>query len=287
MMRWAFAILLVLVGLAAPASADRLKVIASFSVIADMAREVGGNDIDLTILVGPDSDAHVFQANAEHARAVSTAKVFLANGRGLDAWAQRLLKATGSRAMLVTLSDRIASRPGDPHAWNDARNAVIYVEAIRKVFAAASPAFTDAFNRRAANYTQRLRELDASIRQGFARVPPDGRKVITTHDAFGFFAEAYGLQFLAPIGLSTENQPSAKAVATLITQIRREKIRALFLENISDSRLITQIARETRVRIGGKLYSDALSPPAGPAGSYIELMRHNARLLTEAMAGGS
>jgi zinc/manganese transport system substrate-binding protein len=287
MMRRAFAILVLLVGLVAPASAGRLKVIASFSVIADMAREVGGDEIDLTVLVGPDSDAHVFQANAEHARAVSTASVFLANGRGLDAWAQRLLKATGSRATLVTLSDHITTRPGDPHAWNDARNAVIYVEAIRKAFANASPADADTFHRRAAAYTLRLRELDASIRQGFARVPPEGRKVITTHDAFGFFAEAYGLQFLAPMGLSTENQPSAKAVAALITQIRREKIRALFFENISDSRLMTQIARETRVRIGGKLYSDALSPPAGPAGTYIDLMRHNARLLTEAMAGGS
>lgn len=287
MMRRAIAVLLLLVGSVAPASADRLKVIASFSVIADMAREVGGDDIDLTVLVGPDSDAHVYQANAEHARAVSTARVFLANGRGLDAWAQRLLKATGSRATLVTLSDHIKTRPGDPHAWNDARNAIVYVEAIRKAFAAASPAAATAFNSRAADYTARLRALDASIRQGFARVPPDGRKVITTHDAFGFFAEAYGLRFLAPMGLSTENQPSAKAVAALITQIRREKIRALFLENIADSRLITQIARETRVRIGGKLYSDALSPPGGPAGTYIDLMSHNARLLTEAMAGGS
>jgi len=271
----------------APAAAARLKVVASFSVIGDMARNVGGNDIDLTVLVGPDSDAHVFQANALHARAVSAAQVFLANGRGLDAWAARLLRATGAHATLVTLSERVTARPGDPHAWNDARNAVIYVGAIRQALDAADPSHAQGFDERATAYAIRLRALDNDIRSGLALIPHGMRKVITTHDAFGFFGDAYGVRFLAPLGLSTENQPSARAVATLITQIRQERIRALFLENISDSRLMTQIARETHVRVGGKLYSDALSPKSGPAGTYLDMMSHNARLLTEAMAGGS
>lgn len=286
MMRIA-AILLAAMMLVAPATAKPLRVVATFSVIGDMAREVGGDQIALQVLVGPDSDAHVFQANAEQAREVSGAQVLLANGRGLDAWAPRLLKATASRARLIVLSQRVVTRPGDPHAWNDVRNAIVYVEAIRQAFREAAPQDADAFDRNAAAYVGRLRDLDAAIRKGLERVPSARRKVITTHDAFGFLGEAYGIRFIAPLGLSTENQPSAKAVAALITQIRREKIRALFLENIADGRLMTQIARETGVRIGGKLYSDALSSPEGPATTYVDLMRHNAGVLTDAMAGGS
>jgi zinc/manganese transport system substrate-binding protein len=286
MMRIA-AIILAALMLVTPATAKPLRVVATFSVIGDMAREVGGDRIALQVLVGPDSDAHVFQANAEQAREVSGAQVLLANGRGLDAWAPRLLKATASRARLIVLSQRVVTRPGDPHAWNDVRNAIVYVEAIRKAFREAAPQDADAFDRNAAAYVGRLRDLDAAIRKGLERVPSARRKVITTHDAFGFFGEAYGVRFIAPLGLSTENQPSAKAVAALITQIRREKIRALFLENIADGRLMTQIARETGVRIGGKLYSDALSSPEGPATTYVDLMRHNAGVLTDAMAGGS
>ena len=272
---------------ATPGFATGLKVVASFSILGDMTSQIGGSDIDLTVLVGPDADVHTFQATPAHARAVAAAQVFIANGRGLDAWSGHLLKSTGSRAQLVNLCDAIAERPGDPHAWHDVRNTIGYVARIRDALTHAAPAGKSGFDQRAAIFIAKLQKVDAEIRSGFDKVPREGRSVITTHDAFGFLGAAYGIRFIAPLGVSTENRPSAKAVAALITQIRRERIKALFLENISDGRLISQIARETGVSTGGKLYSDALSVTSGPAPDYISMIRHNAKLLTAAMAKGS
>lgn len=280
-------LLLLLATASHTAMAAKLKVVASFSIVGDMTARIGGTDIDLTVLVGPDADAHVFQADPKNARAVAAAQLFIANGRGLDAWAARLIKASGSKARLVSLSAAVSSRPGDPHAWQDVHNAKLYADVIRLALATAEPKAAAAINQRAALYRSELETLDEQVRQRFSRIPPSRRKVITTHDAFGFLGDAYGVEFIAPLGISTESQPSAKAVARLITQIRRERITAVFLENIADNRLITQIARETGITMGGRLYSDALSPNNGPASSYISMMRQNVRLLTEAMAKGS
>lgn len=288
-MRWRLAILTVLLLLPAglPARADRLKVVASFSILGDMVKHIGGDRIELSTLVGPEADAHVFQAAPQHARAVLAARLFVINGRGFDAWARRLAKSTGSRARVVEATASLGKTGHDPHAWQDVSKAMLYVRSIASAMVAADGVNAEYYSANASGYIRDLQILDAQIRAGFAGIPLAQRRVITTHDAFGYFGAAYGITFSAPLGLSTESQPSAKGVATLITQIRREKITALFVENISDARLLGQIARETGVVLGGKLYSDALSRPEGPAPDYISLMRHNAGLLTGAMSDAS
>lgn len=288
------------------AGARPLDVVASFSILGDMAARVGGDDVKLTVLIGPDSDAHVFEPTPAHARSVAQADVILQNGLGFEPWLGRLARATGTKARLVEVSRSVtplAMAPGghahdhghdhkhgpgnDPHAWQDVRNAIIYVTNIAAALAAADPANAAAYRARAETFVAELRRLDTGIRERLATIPQERRRVITSHDAFGYFGSAYGITFLSPVGTSTEAQASARGVARLIGQIRREKIRVVFVENISDPRLIAQIARETGARLGGKLYSDALSGPAGPASSYVGMMRHNTRLLTEAMSEGS
>jgi zinc/manganese transport system substrate-binding protein len=282
------AVLAVLVALllAAPATAAKLKVVATFSILGDMVERVAGDHAEITTLVGPDADAHVFEPTPGDARAVKAASLVFANGRSFDSWIARLMKSTGTQARLIAVAERIG-RTRDPHVWQSPANAIVCVEAIQKALAAADAANAAAYKANAATYTAELTALDRELRTAFAKIPKTERRVITTHDAFGFFAAAYGVAFIAPLGISTEEQPSAKGVARLIAQIRRERIKAVFVENISDPRLIEQIARETGVKIGGKLYSDALSTKAGPAPTYIAMMRHNVHLLTAAMAKGS
>jgi zinc/manganese transport system substrate-binding protein len=279
------------------AAADQLRVVASFSIIGDMAGRIAGDHAHVTTLVGPDADAHVFEPTPASARALARAKVFVTNGLGFEPWAERLLKSTKSSARLVVVSAGVKLLPfhtlhgeergaADPHAWQDARNAIVYAQNIAHAFVTADPAHAKTYESNAAAYAAELAELDADIRAEVSRIPVKQRRVITTHDAFAYFGRAYDVTFIAPLGTSTEEEASAKEVAALITQIRREKITAVFVENIADPRMIQQIARETGVKLGGKLYSDALSTKAGEAPTYIALMRHNAKLLTAAMARG-
>jgi zinc/manganese transport system substrate-binding protein len=283
----ALALLLSAVLLCAPATAQKLKVVATFSILGDMVERVAKEHADVTTLVGADADAHVFEPTPVHARAVDAARLVFANGLAFEPWIARLIKSTGSRARLVLAADRVKlMRAGDPHAWQNAAYAVTYVENIRNALIAADPANAAAYKANAAAYLAELAALDDEIRASFAGIPKARRRAITTHDAFGYLAAAYDVAFVAPLGISTEQQASAKGVARLIAQIKREKIKAVFVENISDPRLIEQIARETGVKIGGKLYSDALSTKAGPAPTYVAMMRHNANLLTAAMGKG-
>jgi len=288
-------------GLAGQAAAQQIKTVATFSIAGDMVQRVAGDRVALTTLVGPDADAHAFEPTPAHARMLAEAKIVFANGLGFEPWFDRLMKSTASRATGVTLSAGIKPRAfaaadhddheghhhaADPHAWQDVRNALAYVDNIAKALAAYDVKNAALYKANAATYLTELRALDAEIRASIAKVPKAQRRVITSHDAFGYFGAAYGIEFVAPLGVSTEGQASAKGVARLIEQIKREKIRAVFVENITDPRLIEQIARETGAKIGGKLYSDALSTKAGPAPTYIAMMRHNVRLLTAAMAPG-
>ena len=290
----------------APAGAKPLEVVASFSVLGDMTERVGGEDIKLTVLIGPDGDAHGFEPTPADARRLAAADIILANGLGFEPWLKRLAQSSGAKAPIIEVSKSVKPLPlqhaghghshahkhnhdggFDPHAWQNARNAILYVSSIAEALAKADPANATAYRSRAKEYEAELRLLDADIRKSLSAIPPARRRVITSHDAFGYFGSAYGVTFLAPPGPSTEAQAAAKGVARLIEQIRREKIRTLFVENITDPRLIEQIARETGARIGGRLYSDALSDAQGPAPTYIGMMRHNTRLLTGAMAEGS
>lgn len=276
-----------------PASgAEKLKVVATFSILGDIAGRIGGDAVDVKTLVGPDGDAHVYQATAADARAVAQARVLIVNGLAYDDWARSLMTASGSKAAIAVASIDVTPIAGghehaDPHAWQDVRNVVAYVAAIERALAAADPAHAALYRANADGYRDELQKLDAEIRTALVTIPTTQRSAVTTHGSFAYFAAAYGVTFTSPLGTSTEEQASAKSLAALITSVRRNGIKALFLENAADPRLMRQVARETGVELGGTLYADALSTSDGPAPTYVGLMRHNLRLLTGAMAHGS
>ncbi|WP_128923401.1 metal ABC transporter solute-binding protein, Zn/Mn family [Bradyrhizobium guangxiense] len=268
-------------------AAERLNVVASFSILADFVRNVGGDRINLTTLVGADSDVHVYTPPPADAKRVAEAKLVIVNGLGLEGWLPRLVQSSGSRATVVTASAGIAplklGSGADPHAWQSVPNARIYVTDIANALAAADPDDADFFRTRAKAYLEKLETLDREVREAVARIPPDRRKVISTHDAFGYFSAEYGIQFIAPLGVSTETEPSARDIAAIISQIKAQKIPAVFLENISDDRLIRRIAAETGSKVGGTLISDGLTGEKGPAPTYIDMVRHNIKALTSAL----
>lgn len=276
---------------AGPAPAEPMPVVASFSILADVVRSIGGERIAVRSLVGPDQDAHIYQPTPADVRSVAAARVVVVNGLGFEGWIERLTKASGTKAAVVTAAAGIKARTMtddgrktlDPHVWHDPRRMAFYVRNIADGLAKADPAGADAYRANAAAYANRLAALDAWAEAEFGRVPAAGRKIITSHDAFGYLAERYRLTLRSPRGLSTEAEPSAKGIAALIRQIREEKIRALFLENIADSRVIEQLAKEAGATVGGRLYSDALSDAGGPAATYEALFRSNVTLLTSAM----
>jgi zinc/manganese transport system substrate-binding protein len=265
---------------------DRVAVVATFSILGDLVKNVGGDRVAVATLVGPDGDVHVYSPTPADAKTLSAAKAVFVNGLGLEGWMTRLIGASGSMASVIVASagvkprdmpDRRQAGPvPDPHAWQSVANATIYVANIRDGLSRADPAGKATYDANAQSYLATLAALDEEVRADVAKIPADRRKVITAHYAFGYFADAYGLQFIAPEGLSTDAEPSAKDVAIIIAQIRRDKIPAVFMENIADPRLMREIAGETGAAIGGTLYSDALSAPDGPAGTYVALMRHNA-----------
>jgi zinc/manganese transport system substrate-binding protein len=266
---------------------ERLKVVASFSILGDFARNVGVDRVDVTTLVGPDGDVHVYTPAPADAQKIADAKLMIVNGLGLEGWLPRLVQSSGSKARVVTATDGIAPRTlgvaADPHAWQSVANAKIYVANIRDALIAADPADGAAFRANADGYLAKLDGLDRDVRQAMAQIPLAHRKVISTHDAFGYFAAAYGVEFIAPVGVSTDSEPSARDIADIITQIRVRKIPAVFLENISDPRLMQRISAETGARIGGTLYSDSLTDEKGDAPTYIDMVKHNIKALTNAL----
>lgn len=285
-----------------------LKVVASFSILSDMVAHIGGDRVALTTLVGPDGDAHVYQPTPADARAVAAADLVIVNGLGFEGWIDRLIAASGYKGPVAVASDGIAMlkieedpEHGegeahdeghghdhgdiDPHAWQSLPAARVYVANIALALSAADPAGAPAYAAARDVYLSEIATLEAEIAAAVAALPPARRVVVTSHDAFGYFARDHGLEFLAPRGVSTEAEASAQDVAALITQIRERQIPAIFVETIADPRLLQQIERETGARIGGALYSDALSGPDGPAPTYLDMMRHNVRMLTEALTG--
>jgi zinc/manganese transport system substrate-binding protein len=279
-------------------------VLASFTILADLIARVGGERIAVTALVGPGGDAHVFQPAPSDAKRVASAKLVVINGLHFEGWMERLVEASGAKPALIVASQGVKPREGaehaeagakktserghahevDPHAWQSAANAKIYVENIRKALGEVDPAGAATYAANARAYQAELDALDAEIKAAVAALPAERRVVVTTHDAFGYFSDAYGLKFVAPKGVSSEAEASAKDVARIIRQIKAEKIPAVFLENISDPRQMQRIAAETGAKIGGTLYSDSLSSPNGPAPTYLAMMRHNIRELTKALA---
>jgi zinc/manganese transport system substrate-binding protein len=267
---------------------DRFNVVASFSILGDLVRNVGGERVGVTTLVGPNGDVHVYTPAPMDAKKIADARLLVINGLGLEGWLPRLVQSAGSKAIIVTATEGIApikidSAP-DPHAWQSVLNAKIYVANIRDALMAAAPADADVFRANAQSYLTKLDGLDREVREAVAQIADSRRKVISTHDAFGYLALAYGIEFIAPLGVSTESEASARDIAAIISQIKSLKIPAVFLENISDPRLIRRIAAETGTRIGGTLYSDSLTAENGDAPTYIDMVRHNIRTLSSALA---
>jgi zinc/manganese transport system substrate-binding protein len=273
-------------------SPEKLPVVATFSILADFARSVGGERIEVTALVGPNGDTHVYQPKPADAKELGAARLILVNGLGLEGWIDRLIKASGAKAPVVVATKGIKPQQmreegrieQDPHAWQSIANAKIYVANIRDALIAVDPDGASAYRANADAYHGKLDALEKEVTGEIAKIPPKQREIITTHDAFGYFGTAYVFRFIAPEGVSTETEASARDVARIIRQIKAQKIPAVFLENVTDPRLARNIATESGAKIGGTLYSDALSPPDGPAGTYIEMMRNNVRELSAALA---
>jgi zinc/manganese transport system substrate-binding protein len=272
---------------------DRLKVVATFSILADLVKNVGGDRVEVASLVGPNGDAHVYAPTPADAKTIGEAKLVFTNGLGFEGWMTRLVKASGAKTAIAVATKGIKPRRmmegdahehgSDPHAWQSVANAKIYVANIRDALAAADPAGKATYEANATAYLAKLEALETEVKAELARIPVERRKIITTHDAFGYFGQAYGIEFIAPQGVSTEAEVSAKDLAAIIGQIRKQKIPAVFLENVTDPRLLDRIAKETGARIGGTLYSDALTDASGPAPTYIDMMRHNIRTLSAAL----
>jgi zinc/manganese transport system substrate-binding protein len=294
--------------------APPIEVVASFSILANITKEVGGPLVNVTSLVGPDADSHVFNPSPADAKSLARAQVVVINGLGFEGWIDRLVKSSGFKGALVVASHGVkpldfkdetkSNAPEqkdshkhdhkhnhakddhgavDPHAWQDLKNGKIYAENIRAALVAVMPAARDEINARAQRYIDQIDALDQASRVRLAAVPEAQRRVISSHDAFGYFAQAYDVEFFAAQGWSTEREVSAADMAAVIREIRKDQVRALFVENMSDPRLMQRVSEETGVRIGGKLYSDALSAPGTGADTYLKMFSSNVNTILQAL----
>jgi zinc/manganese transport system substrate-binding protein len=258
----------VVLGLAGGAhAADKIKAVASFSILGNMVSEVGGDRVEVTTLVGPDGDAHVYEPTPADAKNLAASQILFVNGLGFEGWMDRLDKSSGFKGKTIVASAGVKPRTmvEDEKTITDPQGKAVY-------------------EANAAKYLDQIAKEETIVQKTLASLPKDRRKIITSHDAFGYFGAAYGLEVIAPEGVSTESEASAKDVAKIIRQIKAEKIPAVFMENITDHRLLDQIAKETSAKIGGTLYTDALSPPSGPAATYLDMFRNNIETLSEALS---
>lgn len=281
-----------------------LRVVASFSILADMTKQVGGEHVQVQSLVGPNSDAHVFDPSPRDAKALAQADVVVINGLGFEGWMDRLIKSSGFKGVLVVATEGIKPLESheqehlpatdkhdhkhdhehdhkhdhgdaDPHAWQDLRNGVIYAQNIAVGLMRARPALAKEIGLQTQQYVQQIKLLDQKARAKLDEIPKEQRRVISSHDSFQYFAKAYDVQFLGLQGWTTEREVSAADMAKLVREIRQDKVRALFVENMSDSRLLQRVAQEAGAKVGGKLYSDALSPPGTAADTYLKMFSYN------------
>ncbi len=277
---------------ASPANAhDKIKVVASFSILGDMVEQVTGGLAEVTTIVGPDADAHVYTPNTGDAKAVTDADVIFVNGLGFETWSQTLIENSGTKATVLVATEGIkplkVEGEIDPHAWNNLTNGMVYVDNIAKGMAKVDPSHADTYKTNAEDYKAKLKALHDRALAELGKLPADRKTVVTAHDAFGYLADGYSLTFLAPIGIDTEAEPSAKEVAALIDHLKKVGAGALFVENITSPALVAQISKETGIKIGGQLYSDALSERGGPATSYEKMFEHNLSVLVAALGKSS
>ncbi|WP_282093155.1 metal ABC transporter solute-binding protein, Zn/Mn family [Epibacterium ulvae] len=277
-----------LLGLSAfPASAHDMKIVASFSILGDMVQEVVGDLAKVQTIVGPDADAHVYQPSVADARAVAEADIIFVNGLGFETWSDTLIAEAGTKASVnvatTGITPVLVEGETDPHAWNSLLNGVTYVQNITQVMISNMPDHAEELQTNADSYIAKLEALDEETRTALGQLPAGHRTVVTAHDAFGYLADAYDLTFLAPVGIDTEAEPSARDLAVLIDQLKSQGAAALFVENITSPALVSQIAEETGIKIGGRLFSDALSERGGPATSYLAMFQHNLDTLITAL----
>ncbi len=286
--------------MAAPVVAQPLPVVTSFSILADLVKVIGGSHVEVTSLVGPNADAHVFDPTPADAKRLAGAKLVVINGLGFEGWMDRLIKSSGYRGSVTVASRGVKtiqeaaghghqhghshSHAADPHAWQNPLNVKQYVQNIRLALAAAKPAAAQEFEQRAQAYSRDLDALDQSIRERLKPIPVAQRRIVTSHDAFGYFAAAYSVKFYPLQGLSTGSEPSAADVVRIIDQIKKNKVTAIFVENISDARVLERITKESGARIGGTLYADALSEPGTAVDTYLKLIEHNAATIIKGLA---
>jgi len=292
------------VGATAARAEKKVKVIASFSILGDMAQNVGGDRVEVTSLVGPNGDAHVYQPTPAAAKAVSRANLVVVNGLGFEGWMDRLIQTSGYQGRLVVASKGIKPREMtqdeeeehkhgarhahkiDPHAWQNLSNGLVYVDNIAQGLTAADPAGAAVYQAHAEAYKAKLSELDKWVKEEFSGIPQAKRRMITSHDALGYLGAAYGITILSPMGFSTESEAAAGDIARLIKLIRKEKITAVFIENVSNPRLMEQVGKESGATLGGELYSDALSKPGEPAATYLDMFKNNVTKIVAAMRKG-
>ena len=287
-------------------AAEPVPVVASFSILGDLVRVVGGERVSVITLVGPDEDAHVFEPKPTDAKTLVQSRLLIVNGLGFEPWAQKLAKSAGYKGEAVAASRGVKPLvmaeedahgekghkdkghhhdEADPHAWQNPHNVVLYTRNIAAALAKVDPAGATAYQTNANAYVKELQALDTWAKAQFVAIPADKRKAITSHDAFGYLAAQYQIKFLAPQGVSTDAEPSAREVAQLIRQIQRERIKAVFVENMSNPKLLAQLGKDAGVTVGPALFVDALSAAGGPADSYLKLMRHNVTQLAAGMRG--
>lgn len=291
MKRFGMVIALILAVFGQSALAKNLNVVTSFTVLADMAKQVGGEHVTVTSLVGPDGDPHSFEPSPKDSVALGKADIVIVSGLGMEGWMDRLVSASGFKGKIVVASTGVDTRSmeedgkmiTDPHAWNSAENGALYAENIMKAFITADPQDAPAIREAGSEYITRLKLLDSWAKTRFAAIPKARRHVLTSHDAFGYFGKAYGVTFLAPVGFSTESEASASDVAALIEQLKAEHIKTYFIENQTDPRLVQQIAKASGAQPGGELYPEALSPAGGPASTYEMAFKHNVDVIANSM----
>ena len=274
-----FAIFALIVLTSMSIASAKIKVVSTFSILGDMVQNIGGNNIELTTLVGANGDGHVYEPTPADAKSVAAADVVFVNGLGFEGWIDRLVKASGYKGKVIIATEGIKELKFegelDPHAWQDLSNGRIYIKNIKNALTDVDPKNSDIYKKNFIAYDKILESMEKSTKDKFANIPKKKRKVITSHDAFLYFGRAYGIDFRSPVGVTTESEPSAGELADLITEMRKDNIKALFAENITDTRLINQLAKEVNAQIGGTLYSDALSDNSEPANTYINLFEYN------------
>lgn len=277
----------------------RLQVVATTPIVGDVVREIGGEAIDLVVLLQPGMDPHTFEPSPQDAARVARAAVIFAVGAGLEAFLEPLLRQAGGRARRVDLAEGIPLRPFeagveeeeheahgpmDPHVWLDPGNVITWTFTIERTLGELDPGHADLFRRNAEAYRAELKALDEWIQAQVASIPPERRLLVTEHQVFGYFAHRYGFTQAGVIlpGVTTVAQPSAQEIARLEETIRAKGIRAIFVSSTVDPALARRIAEDTGARLV-RLYVDSLSEPGGEADSYLKMMRYNVQAIVEAL----